>query len=173
MTTQVAYHDITPRSSSTHSFLGEVCPMTHDAARMHQQYDHSLQHHYSRYAHSHDPNDSALKPPDDSGSETSQDETESRPRRKQHLNRKSSGPRGIVVTAEFRKHSEDTIREILARLEQRQHEMNSQRMYTLSYNSIADEQWPRVIHPNRGGYEVQKVHHSTRQHRGVVNTQYE
>ncbi|KAF9373810.1 hypothetical protein CPC16_001643 [Podila verticillata] len=116
---------------------------------MHQQYDHSLQHHYSRYAHSHDPNDSALKPPDDSGSETSQDETESRPRRKQHLNRKSSGPRGIVVTAEFRKHSEDTIREILARLEQRQHEMNSQRMYTLSYNSIADEQWPRVIHPNR------------------------
>lgn len=171
MASQVAYHDITPRCS-TQSLLGEIRPMTHDATRMHQLYDHSLQHRYSRYVHP-QANDSTLKPSDDSGSETSQDEIESRPRHQHHLKRKSSGPRGIVVTAEFRKHSENTIREILARLEQRQHEMNSQRMPTLSYNSIADEQWPRVIHPNRGGYEVQRVHHPTNRRHGGVNTRYE
>ncbi|KAF9318297.1 hypothetical protein BG003_011529 [Podila horticola] len=121
------------------------------------RYEHSLQHHYNRYVHPHDPNDpdpdSTYKPSDDSGSDTSHEETESR-RHRQHHHRKSS-PRGIVVSAEFRKHSEDTIREILARLEQRQHEMNSQRMYTLGYNNTQDE---RVFHTH--GYEIQRVHHS-------------
>ncbi|KAG0096698.1 hypothetical protein BGZ93_004137 [Podila epicladia] len=144
MGTQTAYHDITPRSSSSRSLLGEVCPLTHDTARIHR-YEHSLQHHYSRYVHPHDPNDSdsTFKSSDDSGSDTSHDEIESRPHRQPHRHRKASS-RGIVVSAEFRKHSEDTIREILARLEKRQHEMNSQRMYRLAYNNNAQDE--RVFH---------------------------
>ncbi|KAF9420208.1 hypothetical protein BGZ94_009178 [Podila epigama] len=41
----------------------------------------------------------------------------------------------IVVTPEFQKHSEDTLREILQRLAYRQHEMNTRPMYTLAHQT--------------------------------------